>query len=160
VTDIREARLDDEAALIAIDEATWTPEVSPAPAPEPPVTFFGERRSPADVLVADIGGEVVGYAGLHNAIPLASHAHVLEIGGLAVAPTTAGRGVGRLLVDAIVVEAGRRGARKVTLRVLGHNLRARRLYTRCGFVEEGVLREEFLLDGRFVDDVLMACRPG
>jgi RimJ/RimL family protein N-acetyltransferase len=33
---------------------------------------------------------------------------------------------------------------------------ARRLYARCGFVEEGVLRDEFVLDGRFVDDVFMA----
>jgi hypothetical protein len=46
---------------------------------------------------------------------------------------------------------------KVTLRVLGHNVGARRLYERCGFVPEGVLRGEFLLEGRYVDDVLMAC---
>jgi RimJ/RimL family protein N-acetyltransferase len=40
--------------------------------------------------------------------------------------------------------------------VLGTNSTARRLYSRCGFVEEGVLRAEFLLDGRYVDEVLMA----
>ena len=55
-----------------------------------------------------------------------------------------------------MAEAARRGARKVTLRVLGTNAVARRLYARCGFVEEGVLRDEFVLDGRFVDDVFMA----
>jgi len=55
-----------------------------------------------------------------------------------------------------VAEARRRGARKVSLRVLGSNAVARRLYARCGFVEEGVLRDEFVLDGRFVDDVFMA----
>jgi RimJ/RimL family protein N-acetyltransferase len=48
-------------------------------------------------------------------------------------------------------------ARKVTLRVLGHNVGARRLYERGGLVPEGVLRDEFLLEGRHVDDVLMAC---
>lgn len=160
MTDIREARPEDDAALVAIDAATWTSDVSPAPTPVAPVTFFDGRRAPADVLVAEIDGEVVGYAGLHNAIPLASHAHVLEINGLAVAPAAAGRGVGRHLVEAVVAEATRRGARKVTLRVLGTNAVARRLYARCGFVEEGVLLEEFLLDGRYVDDVLMARRPG
>jgi len=41
--------------------------------------------------------------------------------------------------------------------VLGHNVGARRLYERCGFVPEGVLRGEFLLEGRYVDDVLVAC---
>ena len=34
---------------------------------------------------------------------------------------------------------------------------ARRLYESCGFTAEGVLREEFFLGGRYVDDVLMAC---
>ena len=43
-----------------------------------------------------------------------------------------------------------------TLRVLGPNATARALYERAGFVVEGVLREEFHLDGRYVDDVLMA----
>jgi len=52
----------------------------------------------------------------------------------------------------------RRGARKLGLRVLGGNTTARTLYASAGFVVEGVLRDEFRLDGRFVDDVLMA-RP-
>ena len=53
-------------------------------------------------------------------------------------------------------EAASRGARRLTLRVLGPNAVARGLYEACGFTVEGVLREEFLLDGRYVDDVLMA----
>jgi RimJ/RimL family protein N-acetyltransferase len=40
--------------------------------------------------------------------------------------------------------------------VLGTNPAARALYEAYGFVVEGVQREEFLLDGRYVDDVLMA----
>jgi RimJ/RimL family protein N-acetyltransferase len=42
------------------------------------------------------------------------------------------------------------------LRVLGPNKAARQLYATCGFATEGVLREEFLLNGRYVDDILMA----
>jgi RimJ/RimL family protein N-acetyltransferase len=42
--------------------------------------------------------------------------------------------------------------------VLGHNLPARRLYESEGFVVEGILPGEFLLDGVYVDDVLMG-RP-
>jgi RimJ/RimL family protein N-acetyltransferase len=34
------------------------------------------------------------------------------------------------------------------------------LYERLGFSREGTLREEFLIDGRYVDDVLMARRLG
>jgi RimJ/RimL family protein N-acetyltransferase len=55
-----------------------------------------------------------------------------------------------------VEQAQSRGARKLALRVLGTNTRARSLYESCGFLVEGLLREEFFLDGRYVDDVLMA----
>ncbi|WP_207947876.1 GNAT family N-acetyltransferase [Occultella glacieicola] len=81
---------------------------------------------------------------------------MLEIHGLAVHPAETGRGIGTALVEAAVAELGRRGARKVSLRVLSTNPAARRLYARCGFVEEGVLRGEFVLESAEVDDILMA----
>ena len=154
--EIRTARAGDEAALLAVDKLTWTTATSPGLPPEGPRDFFGDRLDPADALVAVLDGTVAGYATLRNVIPIPSHAHVLEINGVAVHPDASGQGVGRRLVEAVADEARSRGARKVTLRVLGSNAVARRLYERCGFVEEGVLREEFLLDGHYVDDVLMA----
>jgi ribosomal protein S18 acetylase RimI-like enzyme len=153
---IRRGAESDAAALLAIDAVTWTSATSPAGVPTEPRPFFRDEEDPADTLVAELAGAVVGYAKLRNPLPVPSHAHVLEINGLAVDPGAAGRGIGRALVDAAVAEATRRGARKLTLRVLGSNAVARRLYARCGFVEEGVLREEFLLDGALVDDVFMA----
>ncbi|CAM5550048.1 hypothetical protein SVIOM74S_02801 [Streptomyces violarus] len=81
--------------------------------------------------------------------------HVRRIQGLAVSEEVRGRGVGRALVRAAVDEARRRGARRLTLRVLAHNTPARGLYEAEGFVVEGILPEEFLLDGTYVDDVLM-----
>lgn len=71
-----------------------------------------------------------------------SHQHVFQIGGLAVDPASQGTGVGRDLVEAAAQDCSRRGARKLTLRVLGPNVIARRLYERCGFIVEGVLKEE------------------
>lgn len=156
--EIRPARHEDDAALLAIDLATWTTAVSPVPAPRPGErqVFFAADNGPDRYLVADLDGVVSGYVALHQSIPLPAHAHVLEINGLAVAPAAQGRGVGRRLVDGAVAEAARRGATKVTLRVLGQNTGARRLYERRGFVVEGVLRGEFVLDGEPVDDILMA----
>ncbi len=156
MTTVRPATPADDGAIVAIDDVTWTTLTSPAPKPEGPRSYFG--GTPVDdVLVADINGRVVGYVQLHNAFgDLTAHRHVLEINGLAVHPDATGRGVGTLLVEAVVAEAARRGARKVSLRVLAANATARRLYTRCGFAEEGVLRQEFLLGGEYVDDVLMA----
>lgn len=65
--------------------------------------------------------------------------------------------MGRQLVAAAVDEALSRGARKVSLRVLAPNVRARRLYEACGFTVEGFLRREFLLRDEYVGDLFIAC---
>ncbi|MFC4374538.1 GNAT family N-acetyltransferase [Nocardia halotolerans] len=53
-------------------------------------------------------------------------------------------------------EAINRRARRITLRVLGTNTRAQAIYLAHGFRIEGRLVGQFLLDDRYVDDVLMA----
>lgn len=155
---VRPAAAADGAALARIDLATWTPASSPAPPPADPdaYVFFDERRRPEAVLVAELEGQVCGYVAVRPASPLPAHAHVLLVGGLGVDPAAQGRGVGRALMEAAVDEARARGARKLALRVLGGNATARRLYEGCGFVVEGVLEREYLLDGQYVDDVFMA----
>ena len=153
--EIRPARLTDETAIKQIDLVTWTTDSSPAP-PSPPDQPFFDRNQLADVLVAEADGQVIGYAILRQGVPIPSHRDVLEINGLAVDPAHQGHGAGRRLVAACAEQARRRGARKLTLRVLGINDRARRLYESCGFQIEGVLRDEFYLGGQYVDDVLMA----
>jgi ribosomal protein S18 acetylase RimI-like enzyme len=146
---IRPARPDDAAALRALDRATWSASVTPGAASDAPFDTTG-------ALVAEVDGEVAGYVSLGHPTRLESNRHVLSVHGLAVAPAFQGRGFGRALVRAAVEEARARGARRLTLRVLATNPGARALYEACGFVVEGVLRDEFLLDGRYVDDVLMA----
>jgi ribosomal protein S18 acetylase RimI-like enzyme len=157
VTTVRPARLADDATLRQIDRETWTSAVSPSPPPPEDAPFFRPGAETADVIVAEVQSVVAGYVSLHQALPIVSHAHVLEVGGLAVAPAFQGRGIARALVEEVKAEAGRRGARKLSLRVLAPNAPARRLYEACGFRVEGILSEEFLLDGAYVDDVLMAC---
>lgn len=160
VIKVRLASDSDGPALAQIDLATWTPVVSPAPPPADPAAyrFFNDRTVPSNILVAELDEHLAGWVKVQSPTSTStpSHAHVLEIGGLAVDPVRQGAGVGRRLVEAAVQECRRRGARKLTLRVLSLNTAARRLYDRCGFQVEGVLREEFLLAGRYVDDVLMA----
>jgi ribosomal protein S18 acetylase RimI-like enzyme len=156
VITIRGARADDEAVLAKLDERTWTTTMSPAPPPPPGTPFFDDGTHPEDVLVAEHDGVVAGYVRLGAGFAIPAHDHVRVIGGLAVDPDRRRLGIARQLVHAAVAEARRRGARKVTLRVLGHNTGARRVYEGCGFVVEGVLRAEFRVDGTDVDDVLMA----
>ena len=155
---IRKARPQDDTILRQVDAATWTADVSPAPAPPVGTAFFSDQTRPDDVLVAEVEGVVVGYTKLSQPIAIPSHDHVLTLNGLAVDPQRQRHGAGRRLVEAAILEAQGRGAKKLSLRVLGSNTSARLLYEACGFVVEGILRAEFLLNGRYVDDVLMARR--
>jgi ribosomal protein S18 acetylase RimI-like enzyme len=153
---IRAATPADDAALAALDQRTWSWASSPAPAPPAGTPFFDGRSAPGDVLLAETGGAIAGYVQIGRPTPVPSNAHVLMVRGLAVDPDRRGAGIGRALVEAAVAEARTRGGRRLTLRVLGPNAPARAVYAAAGFVVEGILREEFHLDGGYVDDVLMA----
>jgi ribosomal protein S18 acetylase RimI-like enzyme len=152
---IRRARHEDDAALQAVDVATWSWLVAPAGPPDPAAPFFGEGADLRDVLVAD-EGRAVGYVRLRHPSRLPAGRHVLQVNGIAVDPAYRRRGIARALLDAAIDEARSRGARKLTLRVFAPNTAARALYAAAGFEVEGVLRGEFFLDGAYVDDVLMA----
>jgi len=153
--EIRAAAPGDDGALRALDEATWSPITTPA-APRPPGAGSYALSTRELVLVAASDGDVVGYVKLGSPTPLESNSHVVEVKGLAVDPGRQGAGIGRRLMTAAADAARERGARRLTLRVLAHNVGARRLYEACGYEVEGVLRDEFLLDAHYVDDVLMA----
>lgn len=158
---VRPAVQADESALGELDRATWSTLHAVQPRPLPPYEpFFDERHRPGEFLVAaalsDAGEEhIAGYIRLAPATPLACNAHVRQIQGLAVAGWARGHGVARQLLRASYAEARRQGAGRLTLRVLGHNTPARKLYASEGFAVEGVLPGEFFLNGRYADDVLM-----
>ena len=86
-------------------------------------------------LVAEDGGELVGYAGLLS--PGGGQADVLT---MAVAQQRWGQRIGALLLDALVAEAARRGCSDVFLEVRVDNDRAQRLYRSRGFTEIGIRR--------------------
>jgi ribosomal protein S18 acetylase RimI-like enzyme len=153
---IRQATPGDEETLGRLDRDTWSPLHAVQPRPQPPYEpFYTERFGPRDHLVAELDGTVVGYIRLGYPTPLECNSHVRQIQGLAVADGARGAGVGRALLRAVQDEARRRGARRITLRVLGHNTPARGLYESEGFVVEGIQPGEFLIEGEYVDDVLM-----
>lgn len=155
--EIRNATQADEPALAALDRSTWSIIVSPAPAPDEDTPFFVPGREPGDVLVAERDGVVIGYVLISPGHPMPSHAHVMDLRGLAVLPEHQGAGLGRRLVDAALTECSRRGARRVRSQVLATNPASLAVHESSGFVVEGVARGEFMLDGEPVDNVLLAC---
>ncbi|MNV94027.1 Protease synthase and sporulation negative regulatory protein PAI 1 [compost metagenome] len=94
--------------------------------------------------------------GFSSPTPLQSNNHVYDI-NIAIHPDYQRRGIGRKLMDEMKVIAEKSGVRKLSLRVLASNPNAISFYKSCGFIEQGRLVEEFYLDGRFIDDILMWC---
>jgi ribosomal protein S18 acetylase RimI-like enzyme len=155
VITIRDAHQADERRLRELEAATWSPRVNPGPPPDPDRHFL-DRFDSENVLVAVDGEAPVGSLILGTWLPLESSHHVAEVNGLAVDPARHGEGIGGRLVEAAIARVRERGKRRLVLRVLSTNAAARRLYERHGFQLEGRRREAFLLDGAYVDDLLMA----
>jgi len=91
-----------------------------------------------DVLVAEQGGALVGYAALQAIGRLQDGARGADLHHLYVAPDQRGQGVGRLLLDAAQQAATRQGA--TYLRVSAHveNVDAQGFYRATGWVERPV----------------------
>jgi ribosomal protein S18 acetylase RimI-like enzyme len=155
---IRRAVAADDADLLALDLTAWDassgfPSLAAADRRE---RFFSERGGPEDHLVAEREGELVGYVRLKARYPLVEGAGVFAVHGLAVSPSARRRGVGSALLDAVAAEVRRRGGRKISLNVFATNTTAQRLYERHGYVVEGRQTAEFLIEGRYVDDLILA----
>jgi ribosomal protein S18 acetylase RimI-like enzyme len=156
MAELRRATQADGPALRALDVASDNGWAGPGPQTPADRPFFRDGEDPADVLVAEIDGVIAGYVHVVPTLRFASNAHVRSIIGLAVDPARQRSGLGRLLLEEVIAEARAHGIRRLRLRVLEPNTAARALYERCGFEVEGILREEFFLDGRYVDDLLLA----
>lgn len=76
--------------------------------------------------------------------------------GMSLRKSHWGRGIGGMLLDAMIVWARENGVtRKIGLEVQHVNERAIALYRRRGFVEEGRLRREMRIDDQWIDLIQM-----
>ncbi|MDA0663149.1 MAG: GNAT family protein [Proteobacteria bacterium] len=76
--------------------------------------------------------------------------------GVGVLQAHSGRGLGAALMREMESFARGRRLRRLELTVMAPNARARALYERMGYVEEGLKRDSMFVDGGFVDEVMMA----
>jgi GNAT superfamily N-acetyltransferase len=99
---------------------------------------------------------LVGMAGLARATG-AKRRHKAIIWGMYVVPSSRRKGVGRMLLDAIVAEARRwPDVRQLHLSVTEVAAEARRLYDSAGFVEWGREPRSLKWAGRFADEIHLA----
>jgi phosphinothricin acetyltransferase len=116
--------------------------------------WLGARGPRHPVIVAESGGEVVGWASLNAFNPRAAYDHVADL-SVYVERGWRGRGVGRRLLERLVALGRDLDYHKLVLAAFPFNRAGIALYERCRFREVGVYREQGRLDGRWVDTVVM-----
>jgi len=129
-----------EGALFGTD--AWSPEVMVAELSHPASYYLVARPDGDDA--------IVGYAGLRAG----NRGGDGDIQTVAVAPEHRGKGLGRLLVEALLGEARQRLASSVFLEVRADNDAARGLYASLGFQEIDRRTGYYQPDG--VDAIVMA----
>ena len=111
-------------------------------------------RHPVIVAVDPSTDEVVGWASLNQFNPRAAYDTVADI-SVYVARECRGRGVGSRLLPALEKHARRVGYHKLVLAGFPWNTPGLRLYESCGFTTVGIYHEQGMLDGKWVDVILM-----
>jgi ribosomal protein S18 acetylase RimI-like enzyme len=146
---IREAAPEDAGAIARVHVDSWRGAYRECLPADLLASLSVERRrafwegtlasSDASVLVADAGGEVVGFVSVG---PSRSEEGNAELYAIYVEPERFGTGVGRALMDAAVERMRERGYREATLWVLDGNERAERFYRIAGWRREDAIQEE------------------
>jgi L-amino acid N-acyltransferase YncA len=116
--------------------------------------WLSDRESRHPVIVADAGHRVVGWASLNRYNPRAAYDHVADF-SVYVERAARGKGIGQQLLDRLIVLAREIGFHKMVLAAMANNDAGIALYTRVGFSRVGTFHEQGMLDGKWVDVVIM-----
>ena len=155
---IRDARPGDAAAICriynqGIQDRVATLETEER-TPEERRAWLEARGPRHPVLVVEAEGEVTAWGSLNSFNPRRAYDHVADF-SLYVDRAWRGRGVGRRLLDALIARARALGYHKLVLSAFPWNEAGMAVYRRAGFREVGTYREQGLLDGRWVDTIVM-----
>lgn len=143
---IRDAREDDLGAIhriyneaIVTTTATW--DEAPWPWEQRLDWWETHTTDPATpVLAAEVAGVCVGFAALSRMSQKSGWRFTLE-NTIYIDPPYHGRGIGKVLLQALIDEGRRRGTHVVVASITSSNGASLSLHRRLGFVEVGTIRE-------------------
>jgi phosphinothricin acetyltransferase len=144
ITRIYNEGIRDRVATLETEERT----------PDERLAWLETRGERHPVLVAERDGAVAGWGSLNVFNSRPAYRHVADF-SVYVAGDARGAGVGGALLAALVDRARELGYHKLVLAAFPFNEAGMRLYRRFGFRDVGVYREQGLLDGRWVDVIIM-----
>jgi len=155
---IRPATLDDAGAIAVIYNqgiedriATLETELRSS---EERRQWIAGRDARHPVLVVEHAGAVVAWGSLNSFNPRHAYDHVVDL-SLYVERGWRGRRVGRRLLARLLDLARELGYHKMVLAAFPFNAAGMALYERMGFATVGTYREQGLLDGKWVDVIVM-----
>lgn len=160
---VRRAAITDAPAITAIynegiasHEATFDTEPRTVEDMESRIAGALDRHT---WLVVEAGGEVIAWAATMPYSSRACYDGVAEF-SIYVAGAHRGRGAGRLVLEALLLEAEQAGLYKVTSRIFSDNAASRALCAAVGFREVGTHVRHGRLDGRWRDVVTVEALLG
>ena len=130
-------------------------------------TLETEQRTPAEraawlaaksprhpVIVAEDDGHIIGWGSLNQFNPRDAYRHVVDF-SIYVERAYRGRGAGKVMLTRLIELAREHGYHKMVLSAFPSNSGGMALYERMGFRTVGVYKEQGMLDGRWVDTIVM-----
>lgn len=159
---VRDAELSDAAAVLKmlneLDHETRFMMLEPGERALDVARFAGwlaDLRLRQDCyLVAAREGEMLGFATAERGLYRRNRHSATVVMGLL--PMARGQGLGTKFIRAIDQWAKQKHITRLELSVMAHNTAAVRLYTKHGYAAEGVRRASLIVDGRPVDELVMA----
>lgn len=116
--------------------------------------WLRQRGPRHPVFVAEQDTVVVAWGSLNAFNPRAAYDHVADF-SIYVERAYRGCGVGRLLLQRLIESARKLDYHKIVLAMFPFNEPGKTLYRKFGFREVGIYKEQGLLDGRWVDVLIM-----
>jgi L-amino acid N-acyltransferase YncA len=156
--EIRNAAPSDAAAIAAIYNQGIIDRIATLETeertPEERSAWLAARGPRNPVLVAERDGAIVGWGSLNQFSPRKAYDFVADF-SVYVERAWRGKGVGSALLRALVTRAKQLGYHKLVLAAFPWNAGGMALYQKYGFRTVGIYKEQGLLDGKWVDTIIM-----
>lgn len=136
--------IEDRVATLDVDPHT----------PDEQLEWFRRHGPRQPVIVAEAAVDTIGWASLNQFSARPAYRYVADL-SVYVDRDWRGKRVGTLLLCEIEARARALGYHKIVLSAFPFNQAGMRLYERFGFRTVGIYHEQGLIDGRWVDTIIM-----
>lgn len=112
-----------------------------------------ESRYPV-LVIEDEQGTVQGWASVNSYNSRCCYSGVGDL-SIYLDRDMRGKGLGKLLLEGLMISAQKQGFRKLILNAFDSNVAAKKLYLAMGFRHVGTYEKQGLMDGEYVDVAIM-----